>query len=271
MFSSASFFTRSRRTNNGPTSGSFFQPRATSSVVNCEEAGTGATSSSDLFQITGAFTELGKGVPLNPKYDNAHHMGAHRWGYEKVPDSQMAGQRQHGELFDTKNHSTPIAPYPSDSRGFHAMPPSEDRINLSYENMLGDEMSLAPPTAGKFQSEWQKKIAYRYGLYQPSSMNAAKSADDIRLSVNEFSDKVLADDPKDACKYLLIEEYRCLQTYQYEKQPVDASKRCVKWYDEFQKCKWDQHKFNSGYTSVEGPALSTKRRPYIFYPDFKYA
>lgn len=223
------------------------------------------------FKITGAFAELSKSVPLNPKHDADTHMDAHQWGTVKPPSSQLQGQRTYSEIFDTQNHVVPVAPFPYDSRGFHAGAPGEDRINESYENMLGDEMSLAPEPAAKFQSKWQKSLAYMTGVYHPTTFGAAKSADDIRLAVNEFSDKVNQDDPADACKYLVMEEMRCLQTYQYEKQPVEASKRCVKWFDEFQKCQWDQHKFVNGYTSIEGPALMKKRRPYIFYPDFKYA
>lgn len=68
-----------------------------------------------------------------------------------------------------------------------------------------------------------------------------------------------------------MEEFRCLQTYQVEKDPGSAGRRCVKWFDEYSKCEWDQHKFNQGYAAVEGPGLATKRRPYMFYPDFKYA
>ena len=64
---------------------------------------------------------------------------------------------------------------------------------------------------------------------------------------------------------------RCLQVYQYEKDPQGASKRCVKWFDEMQKCMWDQEKINQGYTFIEGPGLLKKRRPYIFYPNYKYA
>lgn len=223
------------------------------------------------FKISGAFAELSKNVPLNPKHDADHHMDGHQWGVMKPPTAQLSGQKMYSEVFDGKNHAVPIAPFPYDSRGFHAAPVEEDRINESYENMLADEMSLAPKSAAKFQSKWQKNLAYMNGLYQPQTFGAAKSADDIRLAVNEFSDRVEQDDPSDACKYLVMEEMRCLQTYQYEKQPAEASKRCVKWFDEFQKCQWDQHKFVNGYTSIEGPALMKKRRPYIFYPDFKYA
>ena len=45
----------------------------------------------------------------------------------------------------------------------------------------------------------------------------------------------------------------------------------MKWFDELQKCKWDQHKFNQGYTYLEDTTYDKKRRPYIFYPDFKTA
>lgn len=221
--------------------------------------------------VRGASVDLGHGIPISPNHDASHGMGQHQWGVVKQPMSQQMGQRMHGEVFDTRNHQTALAPYPTDARGFHAAPGAEDRINLTYENMLADEMSLAPKPEAKFQTKWQKNLAYQMGLYLPQTFGAAKTADDIRLNVNEFSDKVHQDDPKCACKYLLMEEMRCLQTYQYEKQPQEASKRCMKWFDEHQKCQWDQHKMVNGYTAIDGPALMKKRRPYIYYPDFKYA
>ncbi|CAD7970645.1 unnamed protein product [Amoebophrya sp. A25] len=249
-----------------PRSGDGTSNSRTGAPVRCQEG-----SSSDPFLIAGAFMDLGKQVPLSPAHDVANEMKVHRWGFDPVPQGQLMGQRQHGELLDGKNHSTPVAPFATDARGFHPKKPSEDRINQSYENMLGDELSLAAVPAGKIGSKWQKNLAYFTGLYRPRSMGPAKSADDIRLSVNEFGDRIQQDDPNSACKYLLLEEARCLATYQYEKQPLEAGKRCVKWFDEFQKCRWDQHKFDNGYTPIEGPALGTKRRPYIYYPDFKYA
>lgn len=221
--------------------------------------------------VRGAFAELATGVPLNPKHDQEHHMGAHRWGTVVAPGGQSQGQITHNEILDNRNHQVPIAPYPYDSRGFHAGKKEEDRINVSYENMLADTMSLDAKPKARFQSSWQKMLAYDRGLYVPQTFRTAKSADDIRIATNEFADKVEADDPKNACKHLMTEEMRCLQTYQYEKDPAGAASKCMKWFSEAQQCEWDQHKFNQGYTAIEGPARTTKRRPYIFYPDFNYA
>lgn len=221
--------------------------------------------------VRGAFGELAGGVPLNPKHDAEHHLGAHRWGTVVAPQAQSKGAITHTEVFDTRNHQTPFTVFPSDARGFHPHKPEEDRINVSYENMLSDVMSLDAKPAARFESKWQKTLAYDRGLYQPRTFGAAKSADDVRIATNEFADKVNADDPGNACKHLIAEEMRCLQTYQYEKDPQNATKKCVKWFSEAQQCAWDQHKFNNGYTAIEGPARTTKRRPYIFYPDFNYA
>lgn len=50
------------------------------------------------FTIRGAYPELAKSVPLNPKYDADHQMSNHQWGVEKLPSSQLWGQRTHGEV-----------------------------------------------------------------------------------------------------------------------------------------------------------------------------
>merc|ERR1712151_775008 len=94
----------------------------------------------------------------------------------------------------------------------------------------------------KYSSNWERAVAYHHGLYIPETYTATKTADDIRLAVANFSEKV----------------------HQV------APKKCMKWWDEVRKCEWDQAKFNSGTTYIEGPQMR-RRRPYIFYPDFKYA
>ena len=90
------------------------------------------------------------------------------------------------------------------------------------------------------------------------------------IAVSEFSDKVQQDDPDCACKYLKIEEFRCLQVHQVHVQPQVAARKCGKWFDETQKCLWDQEKMKSGITYVEGPQMR-RRRAYMFMPDYKYA
>jgi len=223
------------------------------------------------FKVTGASADLAKQVPLSPKHDFTHDYKAHQWGYEKVSDGQTKGQKAYSEGLDALNHQVAKSVIPTDSRGFHADKANEDRINTSYEHMLADEMSLVKVPATQFESAWQKKLAYLHGLYVPSSFANAKTSDDVRISVSDFTDKMKHDDPKDACKYLAVEEMRCLQVYQYEKDSAQAAKRCVKWHSEHAKCLWDQHKFNNGYTFIETTTHDKKRRPYLFYPDFKYA
>lgn len=116
---------------------------------------------------------------------------------------------------------------------------------------------------------WIRDLAYHHGNYVPEHFTRPLESDEIQTEVDNFAAKVQKDQPSDACKYLLIEEYRCLQVNRFNTETKAAASSCVKWFDEWQKCKWDQEKFNSGYTHMEGPRLMTKRRPYIGYPDFK--
>merc|ERR1719343_257055 len=83
-------------------------------------------------------------------------------------------------------------------------------------------MNVDGKKSPKFSSSWEKAVAYHHGLYVPETYSATKTADDIRLAVANFSEKVHKDSPKDACKYLAIEEFRCLNVYQYETQPEVA-------------------------------------------------
>jgi len=144
----------------------------------------------------------------------------------------------------------------------------EEQVNQTYEHNLAFYQNLEGNQKPNYSSNWEKMVAYHHGLYVPEMYQATKTSDQIRSAVNDYTEKVHADSPKDACKYLQIEEFRCLNVYQYETNPGHAAKKCMKWYDELQKCQWDQAKFNAGTTYIEGPQMK-RRRPYIFYPDFK--
>merc|ERR1712217_209903 len=153
-------------------------------------------------------------------------------------------------------------PFPETFDFVNQLKITEEQVNQSYEHQLPFHMNIDGNAKPKYSSNWERAVAYHHGLYIPETYTATKTADDTRLAVANFSEKVHQDAPKDACKYLQIEEFRCLGTNQYETQPNVAAKKCVKW--------WDQAKFNSGTTYIDGPQMR-RRRPYIFYPDFKYA
>merc|ERR1712008_439391 len=138
----------------------------------------------------------------------------------------------------------------------------EEQVNQTYDHNLALKMDINATKKPVYSSNWERAVAYHHGLYIPETYQAAKTADEIHVAVADFSEKVHKDSPKDACKYLQIEEFRCLNTHQFEKQPQVAAKKCMKWYDELQKCQWDQAKFNSGITYIEGPQM-LRRRPYI--------
>lgn len=60
-------------------------------------------------------------------------------------------------------------------------------------------------------------------LYLPEAFQPAKRPDEIKQRVVDFAEKVNADDPKDACKYLMMEEQKCLQQQQFEMVRIDFS------------------------------------------------
>jgi hypothetical protein len=193
-----------------------------------------------------AFPEHIKEVPLTPKMDKEQ-------GFSKYAKYDEA-KGPLPETFDFVNQ----------------LKITEEQVNQSYEHQLPFHMSIDGNAKPKYSTSWERSVAYHYGLYMPETYGPTKTADDITLAVAQYSEKVHQDSPKDACKYLQIEEFRCLNVHQYETQPAVAAKKCMKWWDEAQKCQWDQSKFNSGTTYIEGPQMR-RRRPYIFYPDFKYA
>mmetsp|Transcript_54518 Transcript_54518/g.145580 ORF Transcript_54518/g.145580 Transcript_54518/m.145580 type:complete len:222 (+) Transcript_54518:31-696(+) len=217
-----------------------------------------------------AFPEHSKRVPLNPKVDETLGINAYEFGFAAIPKAQSHGAPVYNEELDAKFHQAKVQPAPYDARAFHAHTPEEDRINTTYDNMVGDELNVNGAARPKFQAAWQKDLAYHHGLYVPELYQEAQTADNIRIAVSEFQDKVHQDDPKDACKYLLVEEFKCLHTQQVELDVHGANKKCVKWFDEFRKCQWDQHKFNAGHTYIEGPQMR-RRTGWVFMPKYQYA
>lgn len=84
-----------------------------------------------------------------------------------------------------------------------------------------------------------------------------------------------------SCRYLAIEEYRCLLTAQADIETEEAATKCFKWNDgrkfvrrrltisscsEWRRCQWDQYKFNEGLTHIEGPQI---KKAYRFAPNYK--
>mmetsp|Transcript_65732 Transcript_65732/g.105960 ORF Transcript_65732/g.105960 Transcript_65732/m.105960 type:complete len:215 (-) Transcript_65732:180-824(-) len=193
-----------------------------------------------------AFPEHVKQVPLTPQMDKEQGFGK----YKKYDES--------------------MGPFPETFDFANQLKLTEEQVNQSYEHQLPFHMKVEGNAKPRFSTNWERSVAYHHGLYFPETYTTTKTADDIRLAVANFSEKVHQDAPKDACKYLQIEEFRCLNVYQFETQPAVAAKKCNKWFDELQKCQWDQTKFNSGTTYIEGPQMR-RRRAYVFYPDFKYA
>mmetsp|Transcript_81765 Transcript_81765/g.128735 ORF Transcript_81765/g.128735 Transcript_81765/m.128735 type:complete len:208 (+) Transcript_81765:73-696(+) len=197
-------------------------------------------------QCETAFPEHTNQVPLGPKMDK-------ELGYGKY-----------------KRYAETFGPLPEFLEFVNDLKVVEEQSNQTYDHNLKYYVNPEGNPKPHYSSTWEKMAAYHHGLYVPEMYQPTKTSDEIRSTVNEYTEKVHADAPKDACKYLQIEEFRCLNLYQYETNPAWASKKCMKWYDEMQKCQWDQAKFNSGTTYIEGPQMR-RRRPYIFYPDFKYA
>jgi len=218
-----------------------------------------------------AFPEHVKQVPLTPKQDEELGYKTYKWGYEPIPLSRTTGGRYHDDPLDQRNHQVENVPWPHEKRAYHGNEhPSLDRINQQYDNMLSDYYPLSG-YSGKptFGSNWEKLLAYHHQIYKPEKYQEVKTADDIRLSVSDFVDRVNADNPKDMCKYLVIENFRCRQVYQETIDPTGAAKNCYKWERQLQQCQWDAEKMTKGHTYIE--QRGGRHRKYLFAPEYRYA
>lgn len=114
---------------------------------------------------------------------------------------------------------------------------------------------------------WELLIARHYGL-APRKAGPLKH-ESVREAVAEFADMTHQSDPSDACKYLAIEEHRCLLAAHASGRDSEmAATECYKWFDEWRRCAWDQHKISEGISWIEPPRL---RRPYMFAANRKVA
>ncbi|EDO07761.1 hypothetical protein BBOV_III001940 [Babesia bovis T2Bo] len=123
------------------------------------------------------------------------------------------------------------------------------------------------PGFGTFKpdSAWQRAIASNAGLYTYPHSGSGSG-----ISETQFANIVRADDPKSACNPLLIEEFRCLKRNGFGTDNGRAATKCVKWYNEWMQCKWDEEKMRFGYNYLEDlPAR--KHKAYIAAPDFQYS
>ncbi|CAK9000571.1 Uncharacterized protein SCF082_LOCUS6555 [Durusdinium trenchii] len=157
-----------------------------------------------------------------------------------------------------KKYDGPAGPFAAEfdlANQLNIFPLTEEQ----YKEHFASAKPIHVPEKPQYSSNWERAVAYHHGLYMPEKCTTPKSADDIRLAVADFSAKVHQDAPKDACKYLQIEEFRCLNAHQFHNQPEVAAKKCMKWWDEIQKCQWDQAKFNAGTTYIEGPQMRRRR------------
>ncbi|EPT32112.1 hypothetical protein TGME49_223040 [Toxoplasma gondii ME49] len=220
-----------------------------------------------------AFPELLSKVPLNPQMDEDKHFNKYKWGNEPIPVNRRTGSRMNSSIYDNRNHEAVRHPWSTDARTFHPNDnPEADRINTQYSNMVSDSFPEGGfSDAPRFSSNWERLLAYHHGLYSPEKFNSTtKTADEIRLAVNDFAAKVHADDPKNACKYLMIEEFKCLQSAQARIDPQGAATKCVKWFNEWRQCAWDQEKMVKGYNYIED-RRARKHKPYIGAPDLQYS
>lgn len=125
--------------------------------------------------------------------------------------------------------------------------------------------AAAEPDVHMAGRRWEKLVAKHYGLI---GRGGSEGHGNVREEVAQFADTTHVADPNDACKYLAIEEFRCLKMSHPEKDPEHAAMKCLKWFEEWKQCQWDQHKFNEGISYIDGPEL---RKAYRFAPNYKYA
>ncbi|EER02919.1 conserved hypothetical protein [Perkinsus marinus ATCC 50983] len=176
----------------------------------------------------------------------------------------------------TKEFSDAAMGYDPDTwyRVYEAVPKTEAEKNYEIIKECGlgeiwggpEPPAPAPPKPQPhtFGSEWEKEVGKHYGLVPNEA--EPRTSNEIREATADYAKRIHQSDPDDACKYLAIEEYRCLLTAQADIETEEAATKCFKWNDEWRRCQWDQYKFNEGLTYIEGPQI---KKAYRFAPNYK--
>ncbi|UKJ88710.1 hypothetical protein MACJ_001954 [Theileria orientalis] len=116
---------------------------------------------------------------------------------------------------------------------------------------------------------WQRSLAKCSGFitYPHDSDGHEFTLDELNY---KFETLVKSDDPTSACNPIKVEEFKCLNSNNYRENPEFASTKCVKWYNEWMQCKWDEQKLKFGYNYIE-PRTPRKRKAYIAAPNYQYS
>jgi hypothetical protein len=107
---------------------------------------------------------------------------------------------------------------------------------------------------------WEKLVKTHFGLSESNQPDKLTS-EEARVKTMKFAGAVHQAEPNDACKFLAIEEFRCLT------QNSEHSSKCLKYFEEWKQCAWDQYKFNEGLTYIERAPV---KKSYRFAPNYKY-
>eukprot|EP00916_Digyalum_oweni_P004085 GHVL01007260.1.p1 GENE.GHVL01007260.1~~GHVL01007260.1.p1 ORF type:complete len:240 (-),score=28.58 GHVL01007260.1:160-879(-) len=219
-----------------------------------------------------AYPEHAKKAVLTPKMDNDFGYGIYHWGYEPIPMSAAKAVPVYYGENDNMDHQRIRYPWVTSGVPHHQPTRHEtDRINPHYYAQLEDHL----PKSGwdgkpSFSTQWEKLLAHHHGLYDPKMWKESRSEDDIRLNVAHIGEIIENDDPKDACKWLQLETFRCREVHQSDMSPAKAMTKCLKYDKELDKCKWDSEKITKGYTWIER-RRHERHRLYYLSADYQYS
>ncbi|SBT35813.1 conserved Plasmodium protein, unknown function [Plasmodium ovale wallikeri] len=230
-----------------------------------------------------------KKIPINPFIDSNENLNKYKYGVEKKNIERYTGIQVYEEEDekDYKKKKPFDYPFPISKNVIfekNKVNKSDDRININYSNIASDlypEEGYKTPNRKKhFSADWELLLAHNHGLYNfkntdnnvivNKDMYSLNTENDIRNKLNLYIERINVDNPNDACKYLAIEEYKCLLTHSFHMNADMSNQKCVKWFNEYMQCKWDEHKLNYGYNYIEN-RRNKKSKAYIAAPDYQYS
>ncbi|CZT99091.1 hypothetical protein CYL21_0748 [Plasmodium falciparum NF54] len=267
-----------------------------------EDSKYGEKRSNELYEESSmnnndSLIDMIKNIPINPFIDKNENMNKYKYGVEKKNIERYTGVNVYDEVDEKDEKKNKPVEYPfaisnkiifkknNNNNNNNKTSSSNNQINTNYSNISSElypeEGYKTPNKTKHFYADWERLLAYNHGLYTLKNANnnntiinrdlhSLNTENDIRNKLNLYIDRINIDNPNDTCKYLGIEEYKCLLTHSFHMNTNVSNQKCVKWFNEYIQCKWDEQKLNFGYNYIENKRHK-KSKAYIAAPDYQYA
>ncbi|CDJ43517.1 hypothetical protein ETH_00001290 [Eimeria tenella] len=85
---------------------------------------------------------------------------------------------------------------------------------LQLQDAAAARAALSSSSSSSSSSKWERALLYTFGLHDPRRLSKTLNPKEVDKEVLGFRQTLEKVDPQDACKYLQLEEFKCLKENQ---------------------------------------------------------